>query len=224
LLNESHASPWIDDVDAGHWTRYRTEQERPRSSFGDTLLYVPTLDKVWFRHNARGRRQVALYDPAANTWEPVDVKGSPPPFGIEANDCYDSKRDRIWLGGGGYPVAEGNALWAYDVQTAAWLDPQPEGVPGVDGEPYGTHQALMHYDTVNDVIVLIRHRGPEPAKGVHIYDPETNAWTTVTTSLPDAGRRHAHSGFYDSWLNVHVVFAAGDSRDNGLVRVYRYRR
>jgi len=82
----------------------------------------------------------------------------------------------------------------------------------------------MHYDTVNDVIVLIRHRGPEPAKGVHIYDPETNAWTTVTTSLPDAGRRHAHSGFYDSWLNVHVVFAAGDSRDNGLVRVYRYRR
>ncbi|CAN5495132.1 hypothetical protein BH23VER1_BH23VER1_04520 [soil metagenome] len=220
--NESHASPWIYDVAAGHWTRIRTAQQRPPSSFGDTLVYLPSRDKIWFRHNAPGQRQVALYDPGTNDWQPVDVSGPPPPFGIDANDCYDTKRDRIYLGGGQYPIAPGNALWVYDVATATWSDPQPSGSPGAAGTSYGTNEALMHYDVASDLVVLIRHRGPDESKGVHGYDPAANTWTTVDTELPDFGGRQAVSGFYHTALNVHVIFAAGDSRDDGVVWLYRH--
>jgi hypothetical protein len=32
------------------------------------------------------------------------------------------------------------------------------------------------------------------------------------------------SAFYDAGLNAHFVFAAGDSRDDGAVWAYRYRK
>src|SRR5256885_14446878 len=57
----------------------------------------------------------------------VAPRGPPPPFGIDPTACYDTKRDRIYVGGGSYPVAPGpNAFWAYDVRTDTWIDPKPE--------------------------------------------------------------------------------------------------
>jgi hypothetical protein len=222
LPNESHASPWIYDLVEGHWKRFRTAEEGPRSGFGDSLVYLPSQDKVWFRHHGSGGQQVALYDPEAKAWQPVVTSGPPPPFGIDASECHDTKRDRIYLAGGKYPVAEGNAFWVYEVANSSWSDPQPEGAPGPAGVSYGTNEALMHYDQAKDKVVLIRHHRSEWGGGVHAYDPAANRWQAVATRIPDFGGREAVSGFYDARLEVHVVFAAGDSAEDGSIWIYRH--
>ena len=89
-----------------------------------------------------------------NRREPDSTPGSRPPFGIDVNVCYDSVRDRIYVGGGQYPVAQAVAC-VLDIKTRSWLDPKPTGAPGIDGSPYGTHNAVMNYDTANDALVLI---------------------------------------------------------------------
>ncbi len=219
--NESHASPWMFDVATDRWQRHKTLDRRPPSGFGDVLVYLPQKKQFWF-HNFRGDHTTAYYDPATHRWQRVQPTGPKTPFGIEANACLDTRRNRIYVGGGNYPVAEGNALWIYDLENDAWVDPQPAGAPGRLGEGWGTHRAAMHYDSSADRVVLICWRGSPEMLGIHLYDPEANAWTTATGHLPWPERAfNAWSGFYDPKSNRHFVFAAGDSRDNG--RIYAYR-
>lgn len=220
-VNRRHASPWFFDMRRGEWDRKRTSGPSVGSGYGNTLLYLPSLKKTFLR----GKRAVWLYDNRANSWERVRPGGPRPPFGIDANSCLDPKRNRIYVGGGKYPVSKGpNALWIFDIDKRRWVDPKPEGSPG--SKYYGTNEALLHCDLVNDVVVLIRHH--EPGRGVYVYDPNNNAWTQMPGGLPgfwpSSRGFKAASGFYHPRLNAHFVFAAGDSRDNGRVFVYRLRR
>ena len=136
------------------------------------LIYVPTKKQAFFRH----QQDVWFYDAAQKKWSQANAKGPKPPFGIDATACYDSRRDRIYLGGGSYPVtpAGGNALWIYDLKTDTWIDPKPKGSAG-GSTSYATNYALMAYDSANDVVVLIRHSAAKEHLGVFIYDPATNA-------------------------------------------------
>lgn len=220
-INRSQAGPWLFDVARGEWDRKRTAGESPQSGFGDTLIYVPSRNEAFFRRKS----EVWFYEVAENRWRQARPAGPPPPFGIDANSCLDPKRNRIYLGGGKYPVAPGeSALWIYELATDSWVDPKPEGSPG--GNSYGTNEALLHCDLVNDVVVLIRHKGP--AQGVHVYDPVSNIWTAIASGPPHSweksAARGAVSGFYHAGLNAHLIFVAGDSQDNGRVFAYRYRR
>src|SRR6185503_12168491 len=95
------ASPWFFDSLSGKWARTKTETPCPKSGFGDTFHYLPSLKKAFFAH---GSKEVAIYDPAANKWERPAAGGPLPPFGIDATSCVDTKRDRVYIGGGSYPV------------------------------------------------------------------------------------------------------------------------
>jgi hypothetical protein len=219
-LNESHASPWFYDTQADKWTRRATITPSPETTPGDTLLYIPSLKKLWFREPG----YVAYYDPKTNAWQTVTPSGPQPPFGIDTVACYDSKRDRIYIGGGQYPVAPGpNALWIYDIRQNKWIDPKPKGSPG--DKRYGTNEAQMHYDTASDTVLLFRNgrRGV----GVYAYSPAKNTWTTVSQNLPGRwysdSRTEGTTGFYDPDLNAHFFHVAGDSDDNGTIMVYRYK-
>ena len=219
-LNERHASPWIYDTRTDKWERFATKSESPETGAGDTLLYIPTLKKLMFRRYG----YVSFYDPATNDWQVANPGGPRPPFGIDAVACYDSKRDRVYIGGGQYPVAKGpNAFWIYDIKENKWIDPQPKGSPG-DNE-YGTGVTQMHYDTASDTVLLFRHG--ENGVGIYAYSPTDNAWTTVSKDLPARWyhdwRIAGSSGFYDADLNVHFFHVAGDSEDNGTIMVYRYK-
>ena len=92
----------------------------------------------------------------------------------------------------------------------------------------------MNYDSANDVVVLIFHRwqmnppdgdvhpGVE-SRGVYVYDPVANAWTENPLAMPkEIGQ--CPSGFYSPELNAHFVHVAGDSADNGIMWVYRYKK
>jgi hypothetical protein len=221
-LNETHASPWLYDTRLGRWDRVKTKSRRPPSSFGDTLIYLAPHKKTFF---FRRGQQPAFYDAAGADWTTVKAAGPPPPFGIDPTSCYDPKRDRIYVGGGSYPVAKGeNALWIFDLKTNTWIDPKPTGKPCGGSNSYATNIAMMHYDAAADAVVLVRHKGTPAERGIFIYDPDENAWSTATTRFPKQWTGNANSGFYDPRRNVHLFHVAGDSRADGVIIAWRYRR
>lgn len=213
------ASPWAWDVTTGRWGRRATATASPRSSFGDALVYVPALKKSFFWH----REEVWFYDGAGNKWERARAKGAKLPFGIDATCCLDTKRDRVYLGGGSYPVAPKgtNALLYYDLKKGEWVDPKPKGAPCGGSNSFNTNIAAMNYDAANDVVVLFRFEGTKEEHGVWVYDPKANAWRKAAGELPAKWAR-CRSAFYHAGQNAHYVFAAGDSRDDGAAWVYRY--
>jgi len=208
------------DTVAGRWDRLKTKSSSPTSSFGGTLVYLAPHESVFFYQPGYG---VHYYHPAWNDWSAVKVQGPPPPFGIDSTCCYDSRRDRIYLGGGSYPVARGdNALWIWDVKTNSWVDPKPKGKPCNGSNSYATNIAVMHYDSASDTVLVYRHTGNAQECGVFAYDVERNQWTTI--KLPVRWPRGQVSAFYDPLLNVHFFFVAGDSEDSGVIVAYRYKR
>jgi hypothetical protein len=222
------ASPWLFETGTGRWNRLRTGTPAPPSSYGDTLIYLPARKQAFFAHRSNN---VWLYDVPSNKWQKVAVKGPKPPFGIDATACYDSKRERIYMGGGSYPVAPAgsNAFWIYDLKTNTWIDPHPKGAPARGSTSYPTKNALMLYDSINDVVLLIVHSSFDSSAdrvGIYVYDPTTNSWSTEGLPVPGklAGNRKPKNGFYDPELNAVFIHTAGDSQDDGVIWVYRYRR
>jgi hypothetical protein len=63
--------------------------------------------------------------------------------------------------------------------------------------------------------------GAEP--GYYVYDPADNKWTG-RRPLPRGYPRGVTNAFYDPKSNAHFLHVAGDSRDNGVVWAYRYRK
>ena len=156
-LNKSAASPWFWESGTGKWNRVKTTTPSPRSGFGDSFHYLPGEKRAWFRHG----EEVWFYDTAANAWTQARPTGPPLPFGIDATSCHDAKRDRIYIGGGSYPVtpAGRNAFRIYDLKTHAWLDPQPKGAPCQGSNSYNTNIAAMEYDSASDVVIVFRYGG-----------------------------------------------------------------
>jgi hypothetical protein len=220
-LNRNHASPWMYDTIEGRWDRRKSKSASPPSGFGDTLVYLAPHKRTFFYHPGHG---VSYYDAVANEWTEVKAKGTLPPFGIDSTCCYDPVRDRIYLGGGSYPVAKGNnALWIWDVKTDSWVDPKPKGKPCNGSNSYASNIAAMHYDSASDIVLLFRHTGDGQERGVFAYDPQRNQWTTIG-ALPQRWPRGQVNAFYDALLNVHLFHVAGDSDDNGVIVAYRYKQ
>jgi len=223
----AEASPWFFEAQSGKWNRKRTETPGPKSGFGDTFHYVPSLKKAFFAHRSQ---EVAIYDPGANKWETPKVSGPPPPFGIDATSCVDPKRNRVYIGGGSYPVApQGtNAFRAYDLKSNAWVDLQPKGAPCRGSNSYPTKNALMVYDPKSDVVLLVVHSFHDDKAerlGVYVYDPAANAWAEEPLQIPEklARDRNPKNGFFSAEHNAVVIHSAGDSRDDGVIWVYRYK-
>ena len=211
--------PWFYDIAADRWQRKYVEGGGP-DQFGHhegELVYVPTRKQAYWRYK---QGEVWLYDYASNSWTNTQVKGPRPPTGIDSVACYDSKRDRVYSGGGGYPWH--NVLWIYDVKANTWIDAQAKNQERIG--TYGGNPATLQYDVANDVVVLVLHKEEPESRGVNIYDPETNVWNEAPLPLPEEVKGQCWNSFYDPELNVHFFHLAHDSRDNGVIWVYRYKR
>lgn len=221
------ASPWSYDAAAGKWNRKRTGTTAPKSGYGDNFLYIPSKKQAFFLHR---NDEVWFFDPKANRWTRAKPDGPTPPWGIDSTSCYDSKRDRIYIGGGAYPVAPetGHAFWIYDLKADRWIDPKPKGKPCKGSNSYATLNAFMVYDPVNDKVLLVNHSyhyGKPDRVGIYVYDPEANAWIEEPLELPKKLiNNQVKNGFYDRGLNAIFIHSAGDSRDDGTIWVYRYKK
>jgi hypothetical protein len=227
-------SPWLYDVRTDRWNLRKVDGPTPPNGLANVSAYVPSMKKLFYWHVGQPN-EAWFYDPKENTWTKVKVKGPPPPFGIDASACLDTKRERIYIGGGYYPVSKGpHAFWCYDLKTNTWIDLQPKGKPCLGCKRYGPNHAIMNYDSANDVVILIFHRwqmGPvdsdmqpgRESRGVYVYEPAANTWTEKPLAMPkEIGA--CPSGFYDPDLNAHVVHVASDSGDDGIMWVYRYKK
>lgn len=220
------ASPWMFNTVTGEWERYKTNSKSPAMQVGHTILYIPTIRKV-FSYGAG----MHYYDTEKNDWEIINAQGPAPIAGWDAISCYDSKRDRIYIGGGNtrFKIKEGNTLWIFDVKTNTWIDPNPTGE--LPSPYYSTQIASMNYDTANDVVILFLYNFSEinQTRGVYAYDPEKNTWSLVNNQFPQiwdnrTWQRSAVNTFYDPELNVHFCHVAGDSAANGVMIAYRYKK
>lgn len=228
-----NCSPWMYNPAANKYEILKVQGAYPTPTTAaccDDLVYVPSLKKLFFYRSET--KDAWLYDPQANTWTNLKPKGPPPPFGIDACACLDPKRERIYIGGGYYPVAPGNnAFWCYDIKSNAWVDLQPKGKVCGGSNRFGPAEATVNYDSANDVVVLLFHyaeQKPED-RGVYIYDPASNSWNETALNVPKevalAAGLYAlsSSGFYSPELNAHFFYAALDSDDNGTMWAYRYK-
>jgi hypothetical protein len=227
-----HCSPWLYDLPSGRWNLRTVEGPCPgrgATTLGMTFVYIPAMKKAFFWDP--DVQEAWLYDPQKNTWHStwsVKLKPKAPfPAGIDKVACLDPKRDRIYIGGP-------KDLWCYDLKTDAFIDLQPKGKPpeNVDGYGYGpfsTARSVMNYDSVNDVVVVFYHGNVGPketakkGRGVYVYDPAANAWGDAPRTVPNDFCK-APSSFYDPELNAHFIHCAGDSADDGVMLVYRYKK
>ncbi len=227
LADQSRTSPWIYDTVGGHWDRFKTRNKRAVCGSGAVFVYVPSLRKAFGYE--RWTSRMAWYDPEKRDWTEIKPKGDKTPWYMDVNTCYDSKRDRIYLGGGLWAKPEvkagESALWMFDVKTETFsrLEPKVNPTP----TSYATNRAMMFYDSVNDAVLLFYHK---PSKGrtrtIFAYHPGRNEWEVVAEDPKELHKKGntTWTGFYDPDLNAHVMHAACDGRPNGIVRVYRYKR
>ncbi len=221
-INKSFASPWFFESQTGKWDRRATATKSPPSGFGDAFIYLDSQHRAFFRHS----EEVWFYDTAANSWSQIKPDGPALPFGIDATSCYDPKRQRIYIGGGSYPItpAGTNPFRIFDLKTNSWIDPRPSGAPCHGSNSFATNISAMEYDIVNDVVLLFRYGGENPAeRGIFIYDPEANAWSDAQQSFPEKWDQCTNA-FYEPVLNVYFFHIAHDSEDNGVIWIYRYKQ
>jgi len=203
--------PWFYDTRAGRFERKYVEGVFPDgTNMEATVEYVSSKKQFFWMHV----RTVWFYNPAGSVWVKSANKGAPPPFGIDPVACLDTKRDRVYL-------HKGDAFCVYDIKTETWLDLQPTGTLP-KGTGVGGVAETMTYDSASDVVILNDYRQC-PRKGIFVYDPAANTWTTEPRPIPkEITDRTLLNAFYCPELNVHVFHGAGDSDDNGAVWVYRY--
>ena len=207
-------SPWFYDVASGRFERSPADNTTPISAGGFPQFHYLPSKKQFF---AVGSNTVAVYDPVKNQWADAKPKG-PAPKGYDACGCYDSKRGRVYRNDG--DDSKGEGLMAYDIEGNAWTHLKPKGTAP---PPANTNAAFYEYDARLDRVVAIHFKGKSP--GVFVYDPKSNSWADPIPFPADGPKFHfAANTFFDRELNAYFCHAAGDSRDDGVMWVYRYKK
>jgi hypothetical protein len=212
--------PWFYHVATGKWQRQEARAPADmRIGFCGSLIYLPTVKKTFFYMR---KKTVWLYDHEKSVWQAHTPAGpAPSAVDYEGLSCYDSKRDRVYLCNDKEEVIP----HAYDVKTGKWVAPRPKTQPATrETRILRSASGALTYDSVNDVVLFFQFRargGAEP--GYYVYEPADNKWTG-RRPLPRGYSRGVTNAFYDPKSNAHFLHVAGDSRDNGVVWAYRYRK
>ena len=207
-------SPWFYDVASGRFERSPASNPMPINAGGfPQFHYLPSTKQFY----AVGSDTVAIYDPAKNQWTDAKPKG-PSPKGYDACGCYDSKRNRFYRHDG--DGSKGEGLMAYDIESNSWSHLKPTGTAP---PPASTNGAFYEYDARLDIVVAIHFKGKTP--GIFVYDPKANSWADPVPFPADVPKFHnAANTFFDRELNAYFCHVAGDSKDDGVMWVYRYKK
>jgi hypothetical protein len=196
-------APWAYNTLTGKFERDPANAQPFRGNF-ENFLYAPTLKRLLLI----GGEGVASFDPATNLWSRVTITGVNP-GGYEFGACYDSKRDRFYLG----DIL--SQFYSYDVQTRTGTK-----ISTTETYPmnFTFNQGSACYDSINDVVLIfdfIQHE-------IYLFDPEANTWKgaipfsyTITNQTNRA--------FYDPQLGVCFILSVSDSDDKGIMWVYKFR-
>lgn len=207
-------SPWFYDVASGRFERSPVDNTTIINAGGFPQFHYVPSKKQFF---AVGSGTVVIYEPAKNQWADAKPRG-PSPKGYDAGGGYDSKRGRFYRNDG--DDSKGEGLMAYDIEGNAWSHLKPKGTAP---PPANTNAAFYEYDARLDLVVAIHFKGKLP--GVFVYDPKSNSWADPIPFPADRPKfQFAANTFFDREWNAYFCLAAGDSKDDGVLWVYRYKK
>jgi len=149
------------------------------------------------------------YQPATNTWAPMNPGGMPPdPSLILPAMAYNGNAQKVYLFGGRDGSTYNSNLYAYDVPSNTWsLITLANGV-----RPPGRYRTNFAYDSTNNIFLLY---GGQSASGIlgdtWAYDPVANTWTQLNPpqSPPLANVADFARLAYDSDHNTFVLAHKG---------------
>jgi len=217
-------TPFFYNTMTGKFERYPANGPKlpANGPLSYVLCYLPGRKLLWLYG---GGGVTMTCDPATRRWSNAKAKG-PTPKGIDFAACYDTKREKVYVGGGSYRKPYGKdegKVYVYDVKTNAWSNlPDKGAVPSL----FGANVACMHYDSANDKVVHVTRDFARRRAAVHVFDPATGAWSGQPLSVPAilANAAECWHGFYSPEVNAHFFYVSGDSRDTGRMFAYRYKR
>jgi hypothetical protein len=213
-------TPYFFNTVSGKFERY-PPAGAARMPHG-VLFYLPSRKALWVFTGGGAGGETWLANTATRQWTKLATKGPTPPGSSDLGACYDSKRDRLYLGRGPYgpPLRpdEGH-IFSYDVKTSTWSNPPNQ--PNAIALP-STNYGVVTYDAVADRVVVVRHW--EGKGGVSAYDPETGAWETMSPPAAFLANQGCMHGFYSPEVNAHFFYLAHDSDDRGTMWAYRLKR
>jgi hypothetical protein len=208
-------APFYYNTLTGKFERYPLAAARRGSG---VLYYLPTRKVLW---EYVGGGVTLLGDTATRQWSDAGAKG-PTPQGIDFGACYDSKRGRIYVGGGAYRGPYGKDegyLYVYDVKSNTWSNrPNKQNAMAWPGANY----CCVHYDTASDRVLCIFGWCMDK-RGISVYNPENDSWEAPLELPEKIVSRWCVHGFYASEVNAHFIYTALDSDDRGTMWVYRYK-
>jgi hypothetical protein len=211
-LNGNARHPIYWDAAANMWDRdFVKEKGGPETSFCGVLEYIPSKKQALNVHYGK----TWYYDFDAKKWNQAGAKKGP--SGYDANSCIDRVTEKVY-------VAQGKYFQAFDTKTNTWENLKTEGQPKDLGN---TNGELLQFDTANSVILWYKGKSSQ----IHVYDPKAKTWTQTATTVPKIPWKRFNSvymlwhGFYDTNLNVHFFYRAGDSGNtDATMLAYRYKR
>ncbi|MBL8025106.1 MAG: T9SS type A sorting domain-containing protein [Fibrobacteres bacterium] len=201
-------SPWAYNTSTGRFERELATNGHAATGGFSSSFYVSSL-KEYFVGGAEG---VSFFNPVTRTWRNVANPGAGP-TGYDFSGCVDTKRGRVYLG-----QTPGNFLY-FDLATGKWT--KIENPMGYTFN-FSSNYASVDYDTINDVILVFDFT---TTKSIYVFDPSSNQWVDVIP-FPASFKsvmRYTNCAFYDPVLGVFFIYSAGDSQDDGLMWVYKFR-
>jgi hypothetical protein len=211
--------------------------KRPRPPLADLAAQIADLGPGEWTFIPETQLADVGYD------DPLDPRGSIGGLFSSSGGCYDTKRDRLVVWGGGGDTFH-NEVYAFDIATLNWLrlnDPSPWPLGGEnnafflathpDGAPVSRHSYdSVEYDSIRDRMYL---GGGQAAAGsspvfddtVYEFDFDTQTWThngqiaaagfgTVCGIAPD-GRIYQQGGGFGSNARFAVHDPAGPTTTLG---------
>jgi hypothetical protein len=201
--------PWEYDPYTGRFSRDLAANACPlgSGSSGFPLLQYVDSKKQFFMTQASGS---SWYNPATRTWSAGESGG-----GLSSYDfsgCYAPGHDKVYVGN------SGNNFYCYDVQGENWSKITFPGSAGLS-----TNSGAVTYDATGDRVLVFSFN---TADVIYPLNPATN---TFETAIPfGSSFLSAHTGnnsvCYDPELGVHFIYTGRDSRDDGVMWVYKYRK
>jgi hypothetical protein len=200
-------APWAYNTLTGKFEReLAVNAGPPLGTFFGQFFYVPSLKQFLTIYGG-----VNAFDPATNTWSRVPTKGVPV-GGSEQGACYDSRRDRFYLG----DIISSFA--SYDVKTQTG-----EKITSSFLYPFNftMNNGSLDYDSVNDVVIGFDFWRQ---KKLYVFDPTANAWVGEIPfdSVFTKTARVTNRAFFDPELGVFFIFTASDS-GLGEIWVYKFK-
>jgi hypothetical protein len=167
---------WVYDLGPKAWHEVKTTPS-PAARFGQAAAYDPGLRRVLMFGGQAGSffNDTWAFDPIDETWQKLDVHGTPPSKRYGTSAVLDTKRNQLIVSHGFTDAGRFDDTLALDLKTNTWAKIQPVG-----GRPLKRCLHVAAYDAKSDHMFLFggcsSGFGPCPQDDLWSLDIAASDW------------------------------------------------